>query len=509
MKVLRNRRYWMLAAALAGASFSFACLQRELVEVPPAVQSGVSITIEQSTSDQVDLLVMVDNSNSMREEQTNLTANMPTLIEQLTTPPDENGDGAPDWQPVSSLHIGVISSDMGTSGYPVTTCDNAERGDDGVLQNLPSATVIGCDPTYPKFLTFDVAAPDDNIGHDFECIGTLGTGGCGFEQQLAAVEKSLTVHAQPGAANDGFLRPDAILAIIVVTDEEDCSISDPSIFGDDDTLGPLNLRCFNNPEMVRPYDEFVTSILAIKPGHAERVVVAGIVGIPPDLAQLTEDDLSSDDIMTASDFDDILNDPRMTETVDYSPEGGGNRLVPSCDVPGLGIAFPPRRIVNWIKDIDTQGNNGIVQSICQSDWSDTTRAITRLIASKVRGACLARPLVGPNGVPLADGEHADCIVRETLTDSGPCQAGSFSVGTESGNTVCQVCQSGDGVDPYTIDSLGNDLSACAGLDQQSTWFYTTSDENCGGAGKVEFGDNQEPPDGSTVRLECLSEVTAE
>jgi hypothetical protein len=497
----------MLAAALGGASFSFACLQRELVEVPPAVQSGVSIRIEQSTSDQVDLLVMVDNSNSMREEQTNLTANMPTLIDQLTTPPDDDGVPGPDWQPVSSLHLGVISSDMGTSGYPVTTCDNADTGDDGVLQNLPSASVTDCDATYPKFLTFEVDSPDLNIGHDFECIATLGTGGCGFEQQLFAVEKALTVHAQAGAVNDGFLRNEAILAIIVVTDEEDCSVSDPAIFGDDDSLGPLNLRCYNNPEMVRPYESFVDSILAIKPQHPERIVVAAITGVPSDLVQLTDAQLTSDDIMTTADFEDILNDSRMVETVDYTTEGGGNRLVPSCDVPGLGIAFPPRRIVSWIKDIDAVGNNGLVQSICQADWTDTTRAITRLIASKVRGACLARPLVGPNGVPLADGEHADCIVRETLTDNGSCGPGAFEVGTDGGKTVCQVCQAGDGTDPYTVDSLGNNLTPCAG--SSAYWQYTTTDENCSGAGKVEFNEAAEPPDGAIIDLECLSEVTAE
>jgi len=507
MNVLRNRRYWMLAAALVGTSVSFACLQRELVEVPPAVQSGVSIEIQQATSDKVDLLVMVDNSNSMREEQANLTANMPDLIRTLTEPPDEDGDGAPDWQPVSSLHIGVVSSDMGTSGYPVTTCDNAERGDDGVLQNLPTASVAECDATYPAFLTFDVEAPDENIGHDFECIATLGTGGCGFEQQLGAVEKALTVHSAAGAANDGFLRTDALLAILLVTDEEDCTINDPTIFGDDDSLGPLNLRCFNNSEMVRPVNEFVTNILAVKPGHPDRIVVAAITGVPTDLVQLSDDDLASDDIQSTDAFENILNDPRMVETVDYSPEGGGNRLVPSCDVPGLGIAFPPRRIVEWIKDIDMEGNNGIVQSICQSDWAPTMRAITRLIASKVRGACLARPLVGANGVPLATGEHADCIVREVLIDNSECGPGRFPLDPEDGRTVCQICQQGDGEGDYTMDSLGNDLTPCAGTD--AFWFYTLEDENCGTAGKVEFNENAEPPDGSTIHLECLSEVTAE
>jgi hypothetical protein len=261
--------------------------------------------------------------------------------------------------------------------------------------------------------------------------------------------------------------------------------------------------------MVRPVDEFVASILGVKPGHPERIVVAAITGVPPDLVELSDAQLASDDIMTRSDFENILADPRMVETVDFSPEGGGNRLVPSCDVPGLGVAFPPRRIVEWIQGIDDVGNNGVVQSICQADWTDTVRAITRLIGSKVQGACLARPLVGPGGVPLATGEHADCIVRETLVDNGGCPAGRFEVGTdaETGGTICQVCQQGDGEDPFLVDSLGTDLSPCAG--SSAYWFYTTEDEECLGAGKVEFTEGDESPAGARIRLECLSEVTGE
>jgi hypothetical protein len=335
----------------------------------------------------VDLLVLVDNSNSMREEQANLTANFADLVGALASPPDGDGDGAWDWAPANDIHVGVISSDMGTSGYPVTTCDNAERGDDGVLQNLPSAGMAGCDATYPSFLTFDAGAGDDpmDFAGDFACIATLGTGGCGFEQQLAAVEKATTVHAAAGAPNQGFLRPDALLAILILTDEEDCSIADPTIFSDDDSLGPLNLRCFQNPEMVRPAAEFVDSYLGLKPGAPGRLVVAAIVGVPPDLVALDDVDLASGDPQSRADFDAILADPRMRETVDFSPEGGGSRLVPSCDVPGLGVAFPPRRIVEVIRDVHESGAGGVVQSICQADWSGVTRAIGRVIGEGVGG----------------------------------------------------------------------------------------------------------------------------
>jgi hypothetical protein len=329
----------------------------------------------------VDLLFMVDNSNSMREEQANLTANFDGIVRPLVDPPDDDGDGEADWTAASSLHVGVISSDMGTSGYPVSSCDNPDRGSDGILQSLPR--LEGCDATYPRFLTYDAAAPDPDLAQDFSCIASLGTGGCNFEQQLAAVEKALTVHAQPGAANDGFLRPDALLAVVVVTDEDDCTVASPEIFSDDDTLGSLNLRCFNNPELLRPTSDLVDALVGLKP-DPDQIVFAAITGIPADLVPIDEAAFDSGDVQCGSIFDEILADPRMQEVVDDSVEGGGNRLVPACDSE-LGTATPARRIVEVVRDLDARGVGGLVQSICQPDWSPVARAIARTIQARIGG----------------------------------------------------------------------------------------------------------------------------
>jgi len=159
----------------------------------------------------------VDDSSTMDQEQASLAASLPDLVQALVTPPDEDGDGRPEWDSVQSLHVGVVSSDMGTAGYAVPTCDDSELGEDGILQQSPSPAVPGCDATYPLFLTSDNGEPDPGFPRDFACIATLGTGGCEFEQPLAAVEKALTVHSAAGAANDTFLRADALLAIVLVS----------------------------------------------------------------------------------------------------------------------------------------------------------------------------------------------------------------------------------------------------------------------------------------------------
>src|SRR6185369_11195619 len=49
----------------------------------------------------------------------------------------------------------------------------------------------------------------------------VGTDGCGFEQHLGAARLALDVD-QP-LENEGFLRPDAILGLVVLADEDDCS----------------------------------------------------------------------------------------------------------------------------------------------------------------------------------------------------------------------------------------------------------------------------------------------
>src|SRR5690606_13917634 len=57
----------------------------------------------------VDLLFVVDNSNSMAEEQASLAAQIPALVRALVEPPDEDADVNPDWLPISDLSVGVIT----------------------------------------------------------------------------------------------------------------------------------------------------------------------------------------------------------------------------------------------------------------------------------------------------------------------------------------------------------------------------------------------------------------
>jgi hypothetical protein len=323
----------------------------------------------------VDLLVVVDNSNSMREEQAVLSAEFTDLVRGLVDPPDLDDDDVPDYPPVTDLHVGVVSTDIGTGGHPVQTCDGP-AGDDGVLRDRPSGAIAGCAEEYPRFLEFTEVDDPAVLGADFECLATLGTGGCGFEQHLGAVHRALTAHGE--GPNAGFLRDGSVLAVLIVSDEDDCTVSAESsdIFDVNNDLGPLNLRCFEHAEYVDDVATLVQGLLALRPGHPERVIVGGVLGIPVDSGCDTGD-------MGADDFNCLLDHPEMQQVIDHSAEGKGERTVPSCAVPGLGEAFAPRRLVQFVRDVQAAGGSGNVQSICQSDWSAALANIAREIQEQV------------------------------------------------------------------------------------------------------------------------------
>ena len=187
----------------------------------------------------LDLLFVVDNSGSMEQEQKNLAAAFPKFMSSLLG-----------FKLLLDLRVGVISTDIGAGSLYI---DNACKlgGDGGKL--LKRASVAGCPlPTddyisikYSDMTTSVTNVPGDQVVQAFSCMVKLGTSGCGFEQTLGSLSKALS----PGT-NPGFLRKDAALAVVVLTDEDDCTAQSDYLFtpsqqGLNDPLGPLtSYRCF-------------------------------------------------------------------------------------------------------------------------------------------------------------------------------------------------------------------------------------------------------------------------
>jgi hypothetical protein len=200
-------------------------------------------TIPETVNRDLDLLFMVDNSLGMTQLQAKFLADFPAFTQVLNNLPE----GLP------NIHLAVISSDMGAGKFAVPNC--VIGGDQGLFQSSPRGTCISsglaAGATFISNIN-GVANYTGTLENAFTCIADLGSTGCGFEQPLASIARALGAdnpgaqnQPQPPTTNAGFLRPNAYLAIVAVTNEDDCSVPassdqfDPSSLLVTDPLGPL------------------------------------------------------------------------------------------------------------------------------------------------------------------------------------------------------------------------------------------------------------------------------
>ncbi len=315
----------------------------------------------------VDILFVVDNSMSMAEEQARMAEAFPQLIIGILDP-------APPARPVTDLHVGVVSTDMGTGGYTLETCPNPDEGDDGVLLHEPSEVVDGCESSYPPFLGYGSETPDAEaiewISTGFQCIATLGTDGCGFEQQLKASTRALIDHRD--GANAGFLRPESIVVVVFLSDEDDCSVAPGSegIFDPDDTsLGHLTVRCFNHSYMLESVTTYIEGLQSIRPSTPD-LLAAFIVGVP----RGPECEGQGDSIFGCLELEAMAEVLDPTDMI---------TLLPACEIPDAGTrATPARRFVMVAQDLRAQA---YVQSICSPDYTPTVDWLMSRIADLADG----------------------------------------------------------------------------------------------------------------------------
>lgn len=97
-----------LAALLALGAAS--CLERPAVPVTPNLQAGIRLPLTGQGIDEVDILLEIDNSNSMAGNQERLANNLEHMVELFFAVTQ----GA--MSPIRSLRVGVITSDLGTLG---------------------------------------------------------------------------------------------------------------------------------------------------------------------------------------------------------------------------------------------------------------------------------------------------------------------------------------------------------------------------------------------------------
>lgn len=154
----------------------------------------------------VDFLFVIDDSSSMNVHQANLIANFPAFIDGI-----EESLGS-----VDSYHVGVVATDpfAGNPGQCILI-GALVTSTTGAGKNSSQAE---CGPyTEGNYMT-----EADDLDASFACAAQVGTHGSGSERPMDAVVAALSDElAAPGACNEGFLRDDALLVVVVITDEYD------------------------------------------------------------------------------------------------------------------------------------------------------------------------------------------------------------------------------------------------------------------------------------------------
>ena len=250
--------------------------------------------------DQIDIVFVIENSPPMQPEQQLLAANFPGFfetIDQYKTP-----DGDPINYRIAVTSTGVTT--MNTGGFG---CDPITQRDDGRFRevaNMPNRWLEKIDANVEA--TFSQLAAVGN-----ECTSTCHT------MPLQAMQLSLSDRIDDGY-NAGFLRDDALLALVFLTDRDDCSSLEPTL----ECVPPPGFHPGGCPvtsdaalEPVQTYLDFLDGLK----GGRERWAAAAIAAPPPDRCS--------------------------------SPSGNGT-------------ALPASRLSGFI---DATGANGVFSTVCADD----------------------------------------------------------------------------------------------------------------------------------------------
>lgn len=424
---------------------------------------------DRGCTDKIDLLFIIDNSGTMAVEQANLARNFPRLVRQLEELEDSQGN------PVNpDVQIMVTTTDYGnpecndhnpdgyvpSRGQPISTActDRLDRftglGSDPDI--VPEACKAVCPTAVAPsgaFVAFNAdgsnvpdvppsdvdgdGEPDSAVAQALACIGPQGIDGCGFEAPLENMMQSLNPGAEWNGAG-GFLRPDALLAIAIISDEADCSVLDYDImtdpayqetdpdFGDKRTTSAVcwnaGVSCSgpdadgvysgcsstsdNGLQPITRYTDYL--INELRQNQNKEVVMLGILGVPEVTAHSDvppyeptaggvldlvyrdwRDGLYDGTDLGGDILPDEFNDG-VTAAKKHSDFGVG----PGCtggDAAGgfTGQAIPPVRIKEVCESLNIDNDDGTtdvrccIESICDDDFSSAVDCLAGIIGEAI------------------------------------------------------------------------------------------------------------------------------
>jgi len=279
---------------------------------------------------------------------------------------------------------------------------------------------MGCTPPTGPFIVSSGA--DKNYSGDitdaFSCIAGLGQNGCGFESQLGSLVASLDA-SMGGGLNEGFLRDDALLGIVLLTNEDDCTapidsdlfdpnMTDPAV----DPYGALQsyrctefgIKCDSGP---LPHLSPATPFALSGCHSAEDGRLTRIAELVTHVKQFKAD---PNDIFVAS----IMAPSSDKLTVSPSMVGGIPapilNHVPGCE--GYS-ADNPIRLASFVSAF---GQHGLEASICEGSYQQALSQIGSALGS-AGALCVPVAALATAGVPaVPPALPSGCSLVESTKD---------------------------------------------------------------------------------------------
>lgn len=291
----------------------------------------------------VDILWVIDSSGSMAPKQARLAASFNGFINQLVSA-----------NPPIDFHIAVVTTDTddpNTRGTLRPWNLNPRSGDFiGCVPQMPSGTLCNTSATVLGSTTSAVSA--------FNQMALVGINGSAQERGLLAAYLALTNPLnQSTTTTDKFIRPEAALYVIVVSDEDDSSCN-PLVSQPVCTTDP-GCRCASDTSLAGPNaygsTAYFTRFLETYKGYGngELVALAAIVAVDGD-----------PDAGVPSQFGDLAQHIGCCRTTSGAPcpKSGINAASPDS---GMEVGYYGSRYLKVAAD-----TGGVAVSICESDSSD-------------------------------------------------------------------------------------------------------------------------------------------
>lgn len=234
----------------------------------------------------MDIVFVVDDSGSMKEEQANLASNFPMFATVLQTYVNDKGEHI-DFR----IAVTTTGKDFTTTftGFPLPPM--VEHGPDGAFLNNCGVSQRWLDTNTP------------NLNTTLGCRANVGTGGTSYEMPLLMTKHALGEQVAAGT-NAGFLRDDALLGVVMLTDEDDSSSSQNMI-----AIDPTNPAGANPTIDYQPGD--LIQFLDTVKGHRSRWAAGVIAG----------------ETSCSSGFGDAAEATRLKQFVQMTNSGGSQQAV--------------------------------------------------------------------------------------------------------------------------------------------------------------------------------------